>query len=191
MAKKASDSLKKKISKIQKQIEKLKNQISEDCQELFKLSYQEIFDNNPDFNSFSWTQYTPYFNDGDPCDFSAHTDYIRIDDDEEETSLYELENDLKELKRKDKVIKNLQKEIEGLIEQGKKEDDWEIKHKKNRIDTLNSLNIEDVEKKYKFLNEINDLMQNMDQDVLETMFGDHAKVIVTREGAEVESYEHD
>ncbi len=158
---------------------------------LFNESCKDIFANNTDFTSFAWTQYTAYFNDGDPCNFSAHTDYIYINNEEEETSFYDVENDFKELKKKDKVIKNLQKEIEQLIQEGKKEDGWEVKYKKERIEKLNNLNIEDVEKRYKFLKEVADLMKNMDQDVLEIMFGDHAKVIVTKEGAEVESYEHE
>lgn len=191
MAKKVSDSLKRKISKIQKQIEKLKGQISEDCHELFNISYQEIFENNPDFFSFAWTQYTPHWNDGDSCEFYAHTDGFYINGEDEETSFYEIETDIKELKKKDKVIKNLQKEIEQLIQEGKKEDDWEVKYKKERIEKLNNLNIEDVEKRYKFLKEVADLMKEMDQEVLESMFGDHAKVVVTKEGAEVESYDHD
>jgi len=29
--------------------------------------------------SFSWTQYTPYFNDGDVCEFGAHIDYPHIE----------------------------------------------------------------------------------------------------------------
>jgi len=190
MAKKSL--LKSKVSRTQKKIEKLKSQLSEDSQALFNESLQEIFDNNPDFNSFAWTQYTPYFNDGDSCDFSAHTDYIYINDEEEETSFYDVETDLKELKKKDKVIKSLQKEIEELIKQGKKEEDnWEIKHNKDRIEKLNNLNIEEVEKRYNFMKDIEDLMKNMDQDVLETMFGDHVKVVVTRDGAETERYDHD
>ena len=189
MAKKSL--LKSKVSSTQKKIEKLKSQLSEDSQALFNESLQEIFNNNPDFNSFAWTQYTAYFNDGDPCNFSAHTDYIYINDEEEETSFYDVETDLKELKIKDKVIKSLQKEIDNLIQQGRKEDDWDVKHKKDRIETLNNLNMEDLEKRYKFIKDVNDLMKNMDQDVLETMFGDHVKVVVTREGAETERYDHD
>ena len=30
---------------------------------------------DPRIQAISWTQYTPYFNDGDSCTFSAHTSY--------------------------------------------------------------------------------------------------------------------
>ncbi len=33
-----------------------------------------LFEKNPGLESFAWTQYTPYFNDGDTCRFSAHID---------------------------------------------------------------------------------------------------------------------
>jgi predicted RNase H-like nuclease (RuvC/YqgF family) len=190
MAKITSDSLKKKISKAQKQIEKLKDQLVDDSQTLFTASCREIFEKNPDFNSFSWTQYTPYWNDGDSCEFSANTDYLYIDDEEKESSFYNAELDFKELKQKEKTIKNLLAEIDKLKKQGK-EDDWEIKHKQSRIEELNKLNLEKTEKRFNLLKDIDDLLKNIDQDTLEKMFGDHVKVLVTKDGIDVEQYEHD
>lgn len=37
-----------------------------------------LFDANPSVEKISWTQYTPYFNDGESCEFCAQTDYIII-----------------------------------------------------------------------------------------------------------------
>lgn len=190
MPKDASDSLKNKISKSQKEIEKLKNQLFKDSEKLFKTSCKKIFENNPDFNSFSWTQYTPYWNDGDSCEFSAHTDYVYIDDEEEESDTHNAEVNIKELKQKEKTIKKLTSEIEKLKKQGKKDDDWEIKQNNSRIEVLNELNLEEAEKRYAFLKDIDDLFKNIDDETLERMFGDHAKVVVTKNGINVESYEH-
>lgn len=39
---------------------------------LFKEICQEIFEKFPEIESFSWTQYTPYFNDGEECTFSVN-----------------------------------------------------------------------------------------------------------------------
>jgi hypothetical protein len=191
MAKNTSDSLKKKISKAQKQIEKLKDQLVEDSQALFSASCREIFEKNPEFNSFSWTQYTPYWNDGDSCEFSAYTDLLYIDDEEEESDFYNADIDFKEVKQKEKTIKNLLAEIETLKKQGKKEDGWDIRHKQNRIEKLKELSLEETEKRFNFLKDINDLLKNIDQDTLERMFGDHVKVVVTKDGIDVEKYEHD
>lgn len=45
---------------------------------LFDVALVEVFNKYPELDSFSWTQYTPYFNDGDSCEFSAHVDYPSI-----------------------------------------------------------------------------------------------------------------
>ena len=37
-----------------------------------------LFDKHPKLEAVSWTQYTPYFNDGDVCEFAAHTDYLTV-----------------------------------------------------------------------------------------------------------------
>jgi hypothetical protein len=36
--------------------------------------FKEIFDSYPTLQSIGWRQYTPYFCDGDPCEFSVHAD---------------------------------------------------------------------------------------------------------------------
>ncbi len=38
---------------------------------------QPIFDANPTLEAVRWTQYTPYFNDGEPCVFGVNEPYIR------------------------------------------------------------------------------------------------------------------
>lgn len=37
-----------------------------------------LFEKHPKVEGFSWRQYTPYFNDGDPCRFGVHADYPDI-----------------------------------------------------------------------------------------------------------------
>ena len=191
MAKDTSDSLKAKISKTQKEIKKMKEQLVKDSEKLFKISCQEIFENNPDFNSFSWCQYTPHWNDGDTCEFSAHIEYIYIDNEEESSDVYSTELDYKELKQKEKTIKRLTSDIEKLKAQGRKDDDLEIENNKERIKKLNNINLEQIQKRLKFLEDISSLLDNIDEDTLERMFGDHAKVVVTKDGIEVEHYDHD
>lgn len=39
---------------------------------------EELFRAHPILASFKWSQYTPFFNDGDTCTFSANTDYPTI-----------------------------------------------------------------------------------------------------------------
>lgn len=49
--------------------------MKECAKEAFTDAAKAIFDDNPELMSFSWRQYTPYFNDGDECVFSARTSY--------------------------------------------------------------------------------------------------------------------
>ena len=42
---------------------------------LFSEMSTHVFSQFPTLKSFGWTQYTPYFNDGDPCTFRSHSSY--------------------------------------------------------------------------------------------------------------------
>jgi hypothetical protein len=49
----------------------LKRKFQEQAQGLFKEITKEFFEKNPGITGVVWTQYTPYFNDGDTCVFSV------------------------------------------------------------------------------------------------------------------------
>ncbi len=71
--------------------------------EAFRNAAKSLFADNPDIVSFSWTQYTPYFNDGDECTFGAHIDYPEING----SDIYDVvEEDQKEKRQAlhDKVV---------------------------------------------------------------------------------------
>ena len=55
-----------------KEIEEFRQKMRDEGKQFFGEISKEIFDAHPTLAEFSWTQYTPYFNDGDPCTFSAH-----------------------------------------------------------------------------------------------------------------------
>jgi hypothetical protein len=48
----------------------------------FPAILKPLFDKYPSVDTIRWHQYTPYFNDGDECTFSAHIDSLAINDDE-------------------------------------------------------------------------------------------------------------
>ena len=68
----------KRLKEKQKEISDLKKQMIVESNSIFTDLTKEFFDENPELESFGWNQYTPYFNDGDTCEFSANTDYIYI-----------------------------------------------------------------------------------------------------------------
>ena len=66
-------------------------QLVEELRPEFPKILSSIFEKSKVIESISWTQYTPYFNDGDSCEFRVNTD-IRVNsknhhwDEEEDTA---------------------------------------------------------------------------------------------------------
>lgn len=46
------------------------------AREAFTVGVTDLFTRYPDLQELYWTQYTPYFNDGDECIFSVHDLYV-------------------------------------------------------------------------------------------------------------------
>lgn len=51
---------------------KTKDEFMEKSKNAMRTAFKEFFDANPDIDQITWTQYTPYFNDGDPCVFGLN-----------------------------------------------------------------------------------------------------------------------
>lgn len=118
---------------------------------------------------FGWRQYTPYFNDGEPCVFEATGAWVRTLSDGPDRETYELEVDYhKSLGERPRTWNRDTKQYEYGAYTGPDE---------ARYDRCQALNqaIDGGE----FL------------DVLLDAFGDHAEVTVRRDGIQVEFYQHD
>lgn len=77
------------LKSFRKRRDELEQEIQSTGKQLFREAVEMIFNEHPGLVAFSWTQYTPYFNDGDECVFSANTDYLDIQfGDEEELKAY-------------------------------------------------------------------------------------------------------
>ncbi len=61
-------------------IKELRKQIETEAKEFFKTESKALFSQFDELKSFSWTQYTPYFNDGQECTFSSNHNYPEIND---------------------------------------------------------------------------------------------------------------
>jgi len=157
-AQKKFDDLKKKIADAQKELKTT-------AKTLFKELSVAIFTDNPTLDSFGWTQYTPYWNDGDTCTFSANTEYPTV------TILAE------------DGIKVRHDENYGETVWLDPEDE-EIEHD---ADTEKyDAQIEKVSGK------VADFLQNFSDEDLETMFGDHQEVTVYKNGKiDTDHYDHE
>lgn len=55
-----------------KQIQKVRKEAQDQGRQLIKQEANTLFEKFPDLQYICWTQYTPYFNDGDTCVFRFH-----------------------------------------------------------------------------------------------------------------------
>jgi hypothetical protein len=84
-----------KLAELKEKKESLLAEIQKEAQSFFNQEIKPLFAAHPALESFRWTQYTPYFNDGDECTFSAHTDDLTFNFDGKEydyVSTYSLSN---------------------------------------------------------------------------------------------------
>lgn len=89
-----------KLRKVQK---RLSDRIHDAAKKFFTDECKELFVKHLKLQSFSWNQYTPYFNDGDECIFSVNRDSLDIkygDEDFEEISDYTIRSDYYEQERR-------------------------------------------------------------------------------------------
>lgn len=169
---------------LEKEFEALEQKFREDFLDRIKPLFNKFFDENEEIGAICWTQFTPYFNDGDECVFSVKDVYF--------TNLSNLE----------------QIETSGLIRYGEidrsdiqDESIWVISayslryaiKKHNKGDSVpkyyfgwDRIKNPDVVIKFSELLESNTM-----KNVLKSLFGDHVSVIVTRDGITVEEYDHE
>lgn len=81
--------------------------------EIISALLKPWFEANPTIEAISWTQYTPYFNDGDTCEFSAHIDYpdYRLVDSDPDDEMDDFPYDDKNKKSLVKILSSINEEI--------------------------------------------------------------------------------
>lgn len=74
------------IETIKEAIEKELSESQERAKTHFAGLFKAFFEENPDCQAVRWNQYSPYFNDGEPCTFSVHDPEFRFSDTKDEDS---------------------------------------------------------------------------------------------------------
>lgn len=67
-----------KLTNLRSKRAEIKKELLEESKKVFEEESRALFDKYPELSFFRWTQYTPYFNDGDTCEFSAHTEWPAV-----------------------------------------------------------------------------------------------------------------
>lgn len=65
---------KEEVKKVQQTMADLRAEMKKAISDAFSNMAKVLFQDHPGLESFSWTAYTQYWNDGDQCYFSANTD---------------------------------------------------------------------------------------------------------------------
>jgi flagellin-like hook-associated protein FlgL len=60
------------LKKKKEEISKIKKEVEVIAKEAFFSGVKDLFKNHEDLAGIKWSQYTPYFNDGDSCEFGSH-----------------------------------------------------------------------------------------------------------------------
>lgn len=121
-----------------------------------------------------WAQYTPFFNDGEPCLFGVCGFSVKLGDDAEATVAAASDEDDDDYEREDE--EGFHDPYDFL--------DYSNGHSGNRPV------IPGMEAVYATLSALDDASRHF-EDVLQATFGDHCEVTATRTGFHISEYSHD
>lgn len=152
-----------------------------DASRLGRVAFEEgmikIFAEHPVLKGFRWTQYTPYFNDGDTCSFSAHTDYF----------------DYQLVPRSERELDRDESTTDGADD-----DDWfedasshsrQYAYENGTSRLREPWELTDIDRA---LVAVSTLLNSFDEDDYLHMFDDHSEITCTRyQGIQVDDCEHD
>jgi len=217
--------MKEEFKTLQERIEALNAEMQEKSKVLMKEALRDFFEKYDGVvQDIFWNQYTPYFNDGESCEFSVYDTHITLvsddedDEDDEGSNIYGPEDIAKfkemierwESFNRDPVTTVLEYQTDYIQRHkcdpfetdrwsGKtskqKMDDWtpdycSLEYRQKQLAAAEHLvsNYPTLRADYK---EISELIAGINEDIMKAMFGDHVKVICSKDGIEVEEYEHE
>lgn len=137
-------------------------------------------------HSFGWDQYTPYFNDGDVCEFGINTVWFRTMAD---VKRKEVPEELEKLYKDGHITQEEFENITGRLPEGNEDDEFSIWEYELYY---NHPSIKKGSPAYETCEALSGAVQHgRFYDALEKTFGDHARVKFTKDKITVEEYSHD
>lgn len=143
----------KKLNELKTQFEVARKRMQDEGKAALSEALQELFVEHPKLISIRWLQYTPYFNDGETCEFSVNNPYIKF------AGLSDEAGD----------------DGDGFDSYS----DWQDKQ------TPYPEGFKAADKA------VSDIFKLIPDELMLAVFNDHSQVTATREGFEVEEYEHE
>jgi hypothetical protein len=161
------------LKNLRKKREELVEQIKNSAKELFKTASSTLFEEHPNLVKFGWTQYTPYFNDGDTCEFGSNHRSPGI--------LF--------------TTSNLnQKDTDNISVWEVEFTDYHYGYRYNNEAKaiLPTRELTDTEKAERVTGKaVIEFLKNFDDDDMYGMFGDHQMVWVSKDGVISEEHDHE
>lgn len=151
---------------------------------------------DPNVHSFGWRQYTPYFNDGDTCEFRVREPWLRTVDDVDRDDLsdcdFEIDSSHPTLGDHDEVRRETTEEEKQAYRDRFKGSGWEGYRSYVPMHTWDH-----VPRTPKYpetlarAEKLSDIQLYEFEYAMKQAFGDHARVTVTRDGITIDEYDHD
>lgn len=213
------DALMKNFDELNEQIRQAREQMREKSEGLVEGVVKIFLDECPEVTGVHWTQYTPYFNDGETCEFNVNSICFHILEDEddeiepyESTMLYgagHLEKAKKSLKVAEEYSADPEAWRKNYLDQYYKDYGRDYPYNTKYLTPYPTdpaeaqEHIEEIERSLqKYPSEVADRIENsfakvikainkVPEEVMRSIYGDHVMVVINRDGTTVDRYQHD
>ena len=168
-----------------------KKQFEDKMKNAFEDIFKTFFSLCPEIKAVGWNQYTPYFNDGEPCEFSVG-DFYAIAEDQKLSDEDDENIDLDDI--------NSAYEIEEMNFPYNGKPSEFVYDNRHKYESYNQ-DIVSYEKavtenpRYEIIceqwNELNDILRSIPEEIFMNAFDDHVFVLATKDGIDTKEYSHD
>lgn len=206
-------SLKKNFEQFREQIEAARKEMAAKSTGFIEAACKQFFDICPEVESVFWTQFTPYFNDGEACEFSVHELHFTLVGDEEcddyeGSYLYTVDHLARAQKNVDDAV-SYAADPKGWAENFRKRyrklygreyymrnprPVYSLESAQEQLDRVSAFltkySEQDVERINEAYANLSRELSLVDEDIMRTVYGDRVKVTITRTGTEIDEYDH-
>lgn len=191
----AFDNITNKIAKQNEELNTIKKNYMESLQKDFHIVIKSFFEDCPLIQAVVWSQYTPYFNDGDECVFDVNVPSFitkNFDIDDLRSSPYEYEDeDEYGCLNVPLYVENWDDDVAKYKAELSKPtvSEWAKGYYPKHIAELEQMKLDYPDYDVKIKAFANILSNN--KDILKEIYGDHVCVYVTPNEVIIEEYSHD
>jgi hypothetical protein len=184
-----------KLNEISKKLEEAQALMKSQGKEALEEAFMEFFQKHPEARAIVWCQYTPYFNDGEPCEFRAGSAELKVDPSKMAPDVLKALNIANEERDEDEDDEEYNYQhgdgcatfaFRMLTDETSR---WLAGYREERGISLRSL----TPSEEWLNNDFKNLASQLDKlaELLQMVLGDHIVVKVTADGIETSDYEHD